>query len=96
MVVVLCDDYLDAESAFRAWVTFLQTPPSDEIAEVDKYCLRVETNDGQSYVFIDYRFENVFKKKPGVVFETINTFLDLHDVDDPNLWRQAYRERIQE
>lgn len=96
MVVVLCEDYLDAEMAFRAWIAFLQTPPADEISSIDKYSLRVETNDGQAYVFIDYRFKNVFEKKPGLIFETISSFLDWYDVDDPDPYRREYRERIQE
>lgn len=95
MVVVLCDDYRDAEEAFRAWVTFLQTPPVDEISNIDKYSLRVETSDGQAYVFIDYRFKNVFERK-SVIFETIGEFLNLYDVEDPDLYRREYRERIKE
>lgn len=94
MVIVLCDDYRDAEQAFRAWVTFLQTPPSDEISKVDRYSLRVETSDGQAYAFIDYRFKNVFSKKK-VTFETISDFFDLTGVEDPDSYRRAYRERIE-
>ena len=94
MVVVLCDDYRDAEGAFRAWIAFLQTPPADEIASIDKYSLRVKTSDGLAYVFIDYRFKNVFQRKPGLIFETIGEFLDLHDIEDPDPYRRKYRERI--
>lgn len=93
MVVVLCDDYRDAEQAFRAWIAFLQTPPTDEISNIDKYSLRVETSDGQTYVFIDYRFKNVFNKKP-VIFETVGEFFNVYDVEDPDPYRRAYRERI--
>lgn len=95
MVVVLCDDYRDAEEAFRAWIAFLQTPPVDEIANVDKYSLRVGTSDGQTYVFIDYRFKNVFSKKP-VIFEPVRELFDIYDIEDPDPYRRTYRERIKE
>lgn len=93
MVVVLCDDYRDAEEAFRAWIAFLQTPPVDEIANIDKYSLRVKTSDGQTYVFVDYRFKNVFNKKP-VIFETVQEFFDIYDIEDPDPYRRECRERI--
>ena len=76
MVIVLCDDYRDAETAFRTWIAFLQLPPKDEISIVDKFSLRVETSDGQCYIFIDYRFKNVFEKKPDVLFESVWDFFD--------------------
>lgn len=94
MVVVLCDNYYDAECAFRAWVAFLQLPPADQIAGVDKYSLRVETSDGLVYIFVDYRFKNVFEKKLGIRFEPIGDFLDYYWVEDPDPLRRAYRERI--
>ncbi len=95
MVVVLCDDYRDAEQAFRTWIAFLQTPPVDEISNIDKYSLRVETSDGLAYVFIDYRFKNVFNKKP-VIFETVREFFNVYDIEDPDPYRRTYRERIDE
>ena len=93
MVVVLCDDYRDAETAFQAWIAFLQTPPSDEIASIDKYSLCVKTSDGQSYVFIDYRFKNVFVKKP-VIFEPVRDFFDMYSLEDPDQYRRAYTRKV--
>lgn len=93
MVVVLCDDYRDAEEAFRAWIAFLQTPPADEIASIDKYSLRVKTSDGQMCVFIDHRFKNVFSRRD-VTFETINNFLDIYSIEDPDYLRCEYRRRL--
>ena len=95
MVVILCDDYRDAEMAFRAWIAFLQTPPSDEISTVDKFSLRVETSDGQCYIFVDYRFKNVFEKKK-VVFETVQDFFDWTGLDDPNSYRNEFRRKVEE
>ena len=94
MVVVLCDDYTDAVAAFQAWIAFLQTPPCDEIALVDRNSLRVETSDGLCYVFIDYRFKNVFIKKD-VVFEPISEFLALGGIADPDPLRREWKGIIQ-
>ena len=93
MVVVLCENYRDAEEAFRAWLGFLLTPPSDEISNVDKYSLRVETSDGQCYIFIDYRFKNVFSEKTNMI-QTIDEFLDWHWIDDPDPYRREYRRKV--
>lgn len=94
MVVILCEDYHDAEAAFRAWIAFLRTPPSDEIANVDKYSLRVETNDGLCYIFTDYRFKKVFAQKPGIIFESISDFLDLNWIEDHDPYRREYRRKV--
>ncbi len=94
MVVVLCDDYRDAEAAFRAWVAFLLSPPSDEIAKIDKHSLKVETSDGLCYVFVDYRFKNVFLKKQGLMFESVRDFLEWHNIDDPDLDRREYYRKV--
>lgn len=94
MIVVLCDNYMDAEMSFRAWIAFLHTPPSDEIAKIDKYALRVETSDGQCYTFIDYRFKNVFTKKP-VIFETAREFFDYYWLEDPDPYRREYSRKVQ-
>lgn len=96
MVVVLCEDYRDAEEAFRAWIAFLQTPPSDEIAGIDRYSLRVETSDGLCFLFTDYRFKKVFAKKPDVIFESISDFLDWNWMDDPDPYRREYRRKVDE
>lgn len=60
MVIVLCENYREARNAYLAWLAFLYSLPSDVVAFVNRHALRVETNDGSCYIFMDYRYEKVF------------------------------------
>lgn len=90
MVIILCDDFQDAQEAFKSWWRFLHDTPFIENVIVDRHSLRMEMDQDLIYIFIDYRFEKVFNQ--GEV-ETISVedFLGVHGVDDPDPLRSEWR-----
>lgn len=62
MIVVLCNSFKEAQDAFADFMDFLETYEPLAISKVFEYSYCVETDDDLRYIFVDYRFENMFKK----------------------------------
>lgn len=60
MIVILCDSFEDAKEGFDLFMDFLISYEPLSIKQVfhSSYC--VETDDDLRYIFVDYRFKNLF------------------------------------
>lgn len=85
LIIILCRSYKKACKAFQLFLEFLEDNEPWSIKNVLKNVNMVETDDDLRYIFIDYRFVNVFKNMtPDFIdaqdfFEGIN---DLYYCDD--------------
>lgn len=62
MIVVLCDDFQQANDAFDVFVQWLQDEHPWNIKNVNIHALRVETDDDLIYTFIDCRYARSLEK----------------------------------
>lgn len=67
LIVVLCNSFDDAEESFAKFMDFLETYEHLSIFKVFEYSYCVETDDNIKYIFVDYRFENLF-----IAFENVD------------------------
>lgn len=81
MIVVLCNSFDEAKEGFFRFMDFLETYEPLSISNVFEYSYCVETDDDLRYIFVDYRFRNLFHSfdSPDIVemdefFEGINEF----------------------
>lgn len=61
MIVVLCNSFREAQDAFADFMDFLEKNEPLSITNVFEYSYCVEI-DHLRYIFVDYRFGNMFKK----------------------------------
>lgn len=80
MIVVLCNSFEEVKSAFNDFMGFLEHFEPNAISRTFESSYGVETDDDLKYIFVDYRFKNLFlKDKPDYVemdefFEGIDEF----------------------
>lgn len=81
MIVVLCNSFEEAQESFYIFLDFLETYEPSSISKVFKPAYCVETDDDLRYIFVDYRFRNLFHSfcTPDIIekdefFEGINEF----------------------
>ena len=77
MIIILCDDFGEAQNAFNIFHEFLEKYEPTSIIRVDPYSLRVLTDDDLIYTFIDYRMVGIFKGITEDVMEEDEFFEDL-------------------
>lgn len=93
MIIVLCEDYGEARNAYLAWLSFLQSSPSDIVVLADRYSLRVETIDGLRCIFVDYRFADIFLGKDALQI-SVENFFGITGTDDPDPLRKEWRQIV--
>lgn len=62
MFVILCNNFNDACDAFDIFCNYLDQVHPWEIRTADEYSNVIDTESGVRYIFIDYRYEKIFKK----------------------------------
>lgn len=62
MIVVLCSSFEEAQFAYDIFVKFLEENYPWNIKRFLDAAYCVETDDDLKYVFVDYRFRNLFNK----------------------------------
>lgn len=68
MIVILCNSFQEAISAFKTFVDFLENTEPWDVKEIDDYTNSVLCDDDLRYIFIDYRFLHAFNSmKPDVI-----------------------------
>ena len=98
MIVVSCNSFKQAQDAFSLFMDFLEKYEPLSINKVFEYSYSVETDDDLRYIFIDYRFENLFKSidRPDIVdVEEFFEGIDEYYFDGQltySLWRLGYED----
>ena len=60
MIVVLCNSFDEAKEGFSRFMDFLEIYEPLSIFMVFEHSYCVETDDSLRYIFVDYRFRNLF------------------------------------
>lgn len=84
MIVVLCDDWWEAQQCYHAFINFGREVEPGWIVERDPYTLMVTTDNGLQYIFVDYRIENVFRDFHDPKYELIGSdrFFEIEGAED--------------
>lgn len=56
LIVILCNDYDEAEWGFGVFLEFLSFTQPDAIVEIRDYCCEIETDCDLVYKFVDYHY----------------------------------------
>lgn len=68
MIVVLCDSFEEAVSAFKIFLDFLLNNEPWHRLKIFDYANMVETDDNLRYIFVSYEYSETFKNmKPDLV-----------------------------
>ena len=95
MVIILCENFLDAENAFNAWLSFLQETSLIRNTISSRHSLRVDIDDDLIYIFIDNRFWKVFDQDD-VDIIAVEDFLGVYGVEDPDPLRREWRSIVKD
>ena len=90
MIIILCNDWADANDAFDMFCAFLERYEPFMIKESDQFSLRVVTDDDLVYVFIDYRFRDALQRKEADIIEADKFFEDLYSHYDADIFEDFH------
>lgn len=76
MIVILCNSFDDVKDGYNIFLDYLENIDPWSIKRELKASYCVETDDDLRYVFIDYRFKNLFKTFGTPDFIDLDEFLE--------------------
>lgn len=79
LIVVLCDDYMDATVAYGVFVAVLGGEGSSEIRRCYPLCNMVDTMDDLRYIFIEHTARRAFERRTPDIIEANSFFDDIMD-----------------
>ena len=92
MIIILCDNWVDASDAFDLFCAFLERYEPFMVTESDRYSLRVISDDDLIYIFVDYRFKEVFKEDydSADIIEVNEFFEDMYSHYDADIFEDFH------
>lgn len=76
MMVILCNSFQEVQDSYDIFVTYLEMNEPGSIKETYDASYCVDTDDKLRYIFIDYRFEQLFLKMDNVDILYMDEFFD--------------------
>lgn len=77
MIVILCDNYKDAITAFNVFLDCIKYNTLSSVIKCWPEACCLETDDDLRYIFIDYRFKNLFNRHTPDFIDVEDFFMDL-------------------
>lgn len=78
MMVILCNSFQEVQDSYDIFISYLEENEPGSIRETydSSYC--VELEDDMRYIFIDYRFKQLFLKMDNIDIDTldVDSFFD--------------------